>query len=58
MNGSLQVVADSTMPLPGISSPGSIFYHPLIEGDRIAFVTGQGIFQSQNGVFEPLVLTG
>jgi len=55
MNGSLQVVADSTMPLPGISSPGVIFYHPLIEGDRIAFITGQGIFQLQNGVLEPLV---
>ena len=57
-NGNLELVADSTTLLPGISGASSRFYHPLIEGDRIAFVTEAGIFQSQQSLIEPLVLAG
>ena len=57
VNGNLQVVADPTISLPGLSSPAQNFWHPIIEGDRIAFVTEPGIFQWQSGVLEPMVLT-
>ena len=56
INRNLQVVADSATLLPGTSGSSSLFYHPIIEGDQIAFVAGQGIFQSKNGVLAPLVL--
>ncbi len=57
-NGNLQLVADSTTLLPGTPGTSSRFYHPRIEGDRIAFITEAGIFQSQQSLIEPLVLTG
>ncbi len=57
-NGNLQLVADSTTLLPGTLETSSSFYHPRIEGDRIAFVTEAGIFQSQQSLIESLVLTG
>ncbi|MDH5587087.1 MAG: hypothetical protein OEZ05_10700, partial [Nitrospirota bacterium] len=56
VNGAIEVVADPSVVLPGTGEPSGRFNHPIIEGDRIAFVTGLGIFQSHNGALESLVL--